>query len=446
MTTPDEDRRALAALGVVPAEILLPAPGIDLFKWAVIACDQYTTDVEYWQKVAWVVGEAPSSLHLVLPEVYLGAADEEERIARIHRTMRDYLRRGILRPVGTGLVYLERRTAFGRLRRGVLAAVDLERYDYRPGARPPIRATEATVVDRLPPRVRIRRGAVLEVPHAMLLLDDRRRRTIEPLVALGQTKRPLYETSLMMGGGEIRGFMLNEAEALSVLRNGLEALAASGGEDSFLLAVGDGNHSLAAAKVVWEERKTAGAPITHPARYTLVEIINLYDEGLVLGPIHRAVHGMGGEELLRALETFFAGRGSGVEIRYVRDRGEAGVIRLQLAEERPGAQFFEFISGEVGGVVSITSPPHLLTVGTLQMFLDELEAQGRVRVDYIHGEEAVAALARRPGWVGFFLPAMAKEELFPTVRKHGMLPKKSFSLGEAEEKRFYLECRRIAEV
>ncbi|MGQ9779666.1 MAG: DUF1015 domain-containing protein [Bacillota bacterium] len=446
MAIPCEEYRALAELGVVPAEILLPVPGIDLFKWAVIACDQYTADEDYWRKVAALVGEAPSTLHLVLPEVYLGAPDEEERIARIHQTMREYLTRGILRAVGTGFLYLERRTAFGRFRRGLLAAVDLERYDYRSGSRPPIRATEATVLDRLPPRVRIRRGAVLEVPHAMLLLDDPARRTVEPLAAFAEGKEPLYETKLMMGGGEVRGFMLDGPAAVIAFRAGLEALASSAhGEDSFLLAVGDGNHSLAAAKVVWEEIKAAGAPADHPARYTLVEIVNLYDEGLVLAPIHRVVAGRGPEELLQGLEAYFSSRGSRVEVLPARDRGEAEAVRRRLAEERPGAHLLEFIHAEGGGVIAVMPPPHRLVVGTLQMFLDELEARGRARVDYIHGEEALAALARRPGWVGFFLPAMAKEDLFPTVRKHGVLPKKSFSLGEAEEKRFYLECRRIAE-
>lgn len=455
MTAPsrEENRANLAELGLLLPELLLPAPGVDLFKWAVVACDQYTADEDYWEKVAALVGEAPSTLKLIFPEIYLGRPGEEERIAGIHRTMRAYLEEGILRPAGTGLVYVERRTAFGRTRRGVLAAVDLERYDYRPGARPLIRATEATVLDRLPPRVRIRRGAPLEVPHAMLLLDDPERRAIEPLAASLVGLPPLYETELMMGGGCVRGFKIDDPEAIAAFRAALGGLAEPERlrrrygveeEEPLLLAVGDGNHSLAAAKVVWEELKAAGAPPDHPARYALAEIVNLYDEGLVFAPIHRVVLGLSGEGLLGPLMDYFSSSGARPEILPARDGGEARLLMRELGERRPEGHFFAFTSCDRSGVVAVAHPPHLLAAGTLQGFLDDLEARDLARVDYIHGEEALAELARKPGAVGFYLPAMAKEDLFRTVIEHGVLPKKTFSMGEAEEKRFYLECRRIS--
>ena len=282
----------LASLGLALPEILLPREGVDLAKWAVVACDQYTAEPDYWEEAARLAGEAPSTLHLVFPEVYLGRPNTAERIARIHRRMEEYLAAGVLVSAGTGFVYLERKTRRGSLRRGLLAAVDLERYDYRPGARTLVRATEGTVLERIPPRVRIRTGALLEVPHVMLLLDDPDRRVIEPLAERTKDLRELYCTELMLGGGEIRGFMVDEPGARAAA-DGLAGLAARSrsalaatGEDPMLLAVGDGNHSLATAKTVWEDLKRAGAPPDHPARHALVELVNL---DAVASPRHTLV-------------------------------------------------------------------------------------------------------------------------------------------------------------
>ena len=297
------DPSASAALGLAIPEILLPAAGVDLSRWAVVACDQYTSQPEYWKAVAERVGDAPSSLHLVLPEVWLGAPDEDARIAGIQARMREYLASGVFAKPLRGFIAVDRSTPHVASRRGLLVALDLDRYDWRPGARALVRATEATVEERLPPRLRVREGAALELPHVLVLVDDPQRSVIEPVCDAASRRAPLYDVELMSGAGRVRGWAVTDAAEIARVERGLAALAApelqrakygpSDG-DPFLYASGDGNHSLAAAKLAWERRKPAlsGAERERdPARFALVELVNVHDPGLRFEPIHRVVFG-----------------------------------------------------------------------------------------------------------------------------------------------------------
>ncbi len=420
---------SLAEIGLAVPEILLPAPGIDLSRWAVVACDQYTSQPEYWKAVAERVGDAPSALHLVLPEVWLGAPDEDARIARIQARMREYLASGVFAPPLRGFIAVDRSTPHVASRRGLMVGLDLDRYDWRPGARALVRATEATVEDRLPPRLRVREGAALELPHVLMLIDDPQRTVIEPVWDEATRGAPLYDVELMAGAGRLRGWSVAEPAAIARVCVALEALAApelqrakygASDGDPFLYASGDGNHSLAAAKLAWERRKPALSAVEReqdPARFALVELANVHDPGLRFEPIHRVVFGVDPEALLADLESLH-GAGPTHALRWVAST-RSGVAELRAGDEP-------------------------LAVAALQAFLDGwLAKHPYARLDYIHGDEALARLAAQPQRIGFYLPAFEKSALFPTVARRGVLPRKAFSLGEAEEKRFYLEARRI---
>jgi hypothetical protein len=434
-------------------EILLPRSGVDLTKWAVIACDQFTSQPKYWDDVASLIGDAPSTLEMIFPEVYLGKGADEKRINRINTTMRHYLETELLVSSGPGLVYLERRTASGKLRPGLLAALDLEAYDYRPGATGLIRATEGTVLERIPPRVKIREQAVLELPHIMVLIDDPAAQVIEPL-ALQSGKFPqLYDTKLMLGGGHVTGYLVDQPQIWRQITLALGQLAEPrqfnqkyglSGANPLLFAVGDGNHSLATAKAVWENlKKQPGIDLlNHPARYALVEIVNLHSPGLEFEPIHRVLFQATATEVNSALTQELAPLGFNLE--YL--AGEAALeARLdQLRNELAPAHVFGMVTAEGYGVITVERPRRSLAVGTLQEFLDHFVRRSpESAIDYIHGAAVVRELGAQPGNVGFFLPPVAKQELFKTVIVDGVLPRKTFSMGEAEEKRYYLECRKI---
>ena len=389
------------------AKILLPREGIDLNKWAVVACDQFTSEPEYWDEVTAYVGDSPSTLRIILPEVYLESPDKEARIEKINATMKDYLDSGILRERFEGLMLVERETR--KKRRGLVVALDLENYEYTKGSKTLIRATEGTVESRIPPRLEIRKNALVELPHIMVLIDDPNKTVIEPLFEENLEK--VYDFELMMRGGHIKGWKIDDQNLIERINQNLEKLISS---DGFLFAMGDGNHSLATAKAHWNNIKNnlnEEEKIDHPARFALVELVNVHDEGLEFEPIHRVIFGVESDKL----ENFLAGEGK--EVKMV-SNGEEKIIRLK----------------EVGSN---------LVVGDLQKLLDEfLEQNLEVKIDYVHGEEAVKKLAVGNN-VGFILEGMKKEELFPTVEKDGALPRKTFSMGEAEEKRYYLESRKI---
>ena len=418
-------------LGFSPADIMVPQ-NCELSKWSVVACDQYTSQPEYWARVAQRVGDAPSALHLILPESCLEGPDVEQDISEINLTMARYLKEGRLRTYPNALFYVERRLSSGKVRRGLVGKVDLEQYDYEPGSSALIRATEGTVLSRIPPRVAVRKNAPIELPHVMLLADDPGRTVIEPLAAQTGEMEQVYDFELMEQGGHITGWKLTGVQmdgvcaALAALANPAAFAARYGaGEKSVLLfAVGDGNHSLATAKECYERQKKLTPPEQWPglpARYALVELVNLHDESLEFEPIHRVVFGVEPEQLLKRLLAAYPGAhygpGEGHRLEYVYAGGE--------------------------GCVTVPDPAAQLPVGTLQAFLDEDLKEHGGRMDYIHGDDVARQLGEQGGNIAFLLPPMEKEQLFPTVIFDGVLPRKTFSMGEAHDKRFYLEARKI---
>ncbi len=421
-------------------QIMLPKEGTDYGKWAVVACDQFTSQPEYWDETESIVGNAPSTLRLMLPEFYLGSADEEQRIADVRKTMDQYMADGTLRTLEPGCI-LVRREAEGRSRLGIVICVDLEAYDYNKGSQSLIRATEGTVIERIPPRLRIRRGAPLEMPHIMILIDDPDHTVIEPLEKLDL--ECLYDTDLMQDGGHVTGRFVPEEKldgmkaALSDLMD--KAVERYGEGHVIFQAMGDGNHSLATAKAAWEEIKkdlSDEEKETHPARYALCEIENVFDEGIVFEPIHRVVFSapdLGGKDLMDKLVEVLADQNGSAE--YVEGCSEA-----------PGDGFAvkAMFGGSEGSLVIGGPCTSKLAVGTLQNAIDVLVKNFGASVDYIHGEAAVRELAAKDGNLGFLLPAMDKLELFPAVAADGALPRKTFSMGEANEKRYYIEARSLA--
>ncbi|MDR1565890.1 MAG: DUF1015 domain-containing protein [Treponema sp.] len=444
----------LAALGVGIPEILLPRPGIDLEKWAVIACDQFTQDRAYWEKVKAWAGTSPSTLNLVFPELYLeDPAGKEARIQVIRRSMREYLEEGVFDPLRRCMVYVERSTPWHPLRQGLVLALDLERYDWAPRARLLARATEGTVKERLPPRMDIRRDALLETPHILLLMDDEEGAILPGLAEKATTL--LYDTPLMMNSGSVKGWALEGKGGWTLLAESLERLAGEassryGTEDAypFLFAAGDGNHSLAAAKGIWEEYKQAhrgGNLENHPARWVLVELENLYDPGISFEPIHRAIFGASRDGVLEALSGLpdFSIRPAGAD----GTRGKEELIRV-IKETGTRGNRLGFIAPEKGGLSLslIETSASGIATACLQPLLDEfIRTHTGVSIDYIHGEEEIFRLAASPARpaLGLLLPPIQKKSLFMTTAKTGPLPRKSFSMGLAEEKRFYLECRKL---
>ena len=437
----------LKALGTAVPEILLPAAGVDLEAWAVVACDQFTQDRDYWRRVAERVGPAPSTLRMILPEVFLEDGDRPARLGSIRAAMSSYPDQGVFSPPVRGLVYVERETPFHPVRRGLVLAIDLERYRWQPDARPLIRATEGTVRERIPPRMEIRRNAPLESPHVLLLLDDDERTLIEGLGERAKSRAPLYSTQLMLDAGAVSGWLLDAPSDLEFFADGLERLAEKSrtrygalpcGADPFLYAVGDGNHSLATAKAVWDEYKAAhaGDPLVmeHTARWALVEVENIYDEGIEFEPIHRVVFGSGADAVLGALQDLpgFVVRPveSNAELQALVSDGSAGKTRFGVvAEDR---------------TVLVETNASGLSTDALQPILDTFIASDAGRsLDYLHGADETIRVGSASGAVGILLPPVSKADLFSTVARSGPLPRKSFSMGEAVEKRFYLECRKL---
>lgn len=431
-------------IGIQVPQIYLPSADVDPTRWAVIACDQFTSQPEYWREVEAFVGRAPSTYHLILPEVQLGTPGEAGRIRGIQSTMRSYLEQGILRP-SRGMLYVERKVD-GRSRRGLMLCLDLERYDFSPGSTSLIRATEGTIVERLPARVEIRRDAALELPHILVLVDDPGRTVIEPLEQARDGLEKVYDFDLMFDSGHLTGYAVPaalEERVAAALRNLADprAFAARYGvgpeQPVLLFAMGDGNHSLATAKSVWEELKPQVGP-DHPARYALVELENVHDAGLAFEPIHRLLFGLKGD-VFAALEAHF-----GADCVYL-PLGSAAEMVARVDGQQGPCQVVGVVGGGRGfGLLEISNPGSNLPVGTLQAFLDPfLERGGAGRIDYVHGEEVVCTLGAQAGNAGFYVPGMDKSDLFKTVILDGALPRKTFSMGEAREKRFYMECRKI---
>ena len=414
-----------------PADILLPQ-SCEYSKWSVVACDQYTSQPEYWQRVEEYVGSAPSTLRLILPESCLDGPNVETDIMEVNNTMTRYLREDRFKVFPDALIYVERRLDDGKVRRGLVGMVDLEQYDYEPGSDASIRATEGTVLSRIPPRVAVRKNAPLELPHVMLLTDDPQKTVIEPLEARKGRMELVYDFDLMERGGHITGWKLDQ-ESMDLVAAALSALADPAAfqkrysvedEAVMLFAVGDGNHSLATAKECYERQKKLTPKEqwdSLPARFALCELVNLHDDSLEFEAIHRVLFGADPVELVMSLCAAFPGAHPG--------EGEGHVLRYVHA------------AGE--GAVTIPEPTAQLEVGTLQPFLDKYVKSHGIRIDYIHGADVARQLGRLPGNLAFLLPAMGKSQLFPTVIRDGVLPRKTFSMGHAHDKRFYLEARKI---
>lgn len=430
-------QQTLADIGVAVPDILLPVAGTDLRRWAVVACDQFTSQPQYWQQLEEEIGDAPSTLRLIYPEVYLSEDDPEARIASINASMRSYLEQGLLQPLPGSFLLVRRESESELVRWGLMVALDLEAYDYRPGSRSLVRATEGTIVERIPPRKRIRQDAPLELPHVMVLISDPQRSVIEPLAAKTDQLRQVYDTDLLAGGGHITGWAVNDdadlaqvAEALSGLHRQLDPT------NPLLFAMGDGNHSLAAAKNCWEDLKKGldeSQRATHPARYALVELENVFDPGLDFEPIHRVLFATSREifeaELGRHCASFS-------------NEPVPDVETLLAALETTPEQAFGLICGDQLEVYVLTQPEASIAAGTLQPVIDALVTQGH-EVDYIHGADVTADLARDKANLGIFLPEVSKQTFFASLIADGALPRKTFSIGEAAEKRYYLEARAI---
>lgn len=435
--------KIISDIGIQIPQIHLPKPGVDLTKWAVIACDQFTSEPEYWREVEKIVGDAPSTLRLTFPEVHLEKPGEEERIRNIQAEMKRYMDEGILQP-HEGFVYVER-TVNGRTRKGVMLCLDLECYDFNKGSSSLIRATEGTIIERLPPRMKIREGALLEFPHILVLIDDPEKTVIEPLSAAKSQFQKLYDFDLMLESGHLAGYAVSaefENRVVEALR-GLakpETFASKYDLDTnlpiLLFAMGDGNHSLATAKAIWEKVK-AQVGMDHPARYALVEIENVHDDALEFEPIHRVLFGLK-KDIFAEMQAFF-----GANYKYSPAAAAEMIQRVDHADGRN--QLIGVVGGgQQFGVIEIANPSTNLAVGTLQSFLDSfLKNGGAEKIDYVHGEDVVERLALQNGNVGFYLAGMHKNELFKTVILDSALPRKTFSMGEAREKRFYMEGRKI---
>ena len=412
-----------------PAKILLPDfKKINGTKWSVVACDQYTSEPEYWKRANSIVGDSPSTLRITLPEVYLD--ETEKRLPLINAEMEKYLRE-VLVCERECFIYLERTQADGRVRRGIVGMVDLDEYDFNPASSSFIRASEGTVLSRIPPRVKIRKDAPVELPHVLMLIDDPEKTVIEPLDALKTQMDRAYDFDLMLDGGHVCGYYVNKNEE-SRICDALDKLVTAdsmkkryGGDYAPLLfAVGDGNHSLATAKTCYEQLKEeigAEEAAKSPAKYALVEMENLHDDTLEFEPIYRVVFGVSPENLIGELQNYASS--------------------LQGAEE---AQSVVAVFGDEEKEIKFQNPTAQLTVGTLQTFLDEyIKEHSGAEVDYIHGEDSLRKLASKENSVGFLFEGMKKEQFFKTVICDGTLPRKTFSMGHANDKRYYLECRKI---
>jgi hypothetical protein len=437
-------------IGIQIPEIWLPTPQVNLSRWAVIACDQYTSQPEYWHDVETWVGKAPSTLNLVLPEVYLDKPGCKRYIERIHRNMDDYLAQGLLQR-HQGMVYVERLISGRLIRRGLLLALDLEQYDYQGNGLGLIRATEGTIVERLPPRINVRRGSALELPHIMVLIDDIKGTVHDPVTRARRRLKPLYDFELPFDSGHLSGWLVDQEEIERGVVQALRSLAQPEPyaaryslrrvDDIMLFAVGDGNHSFAAAKAYWEELKQSpGISLDHPARYALVEVVNLQDDSLCFEPIHRVMFGLL-ENPLEALKSCF-----GERIHFTSCFGADCLSTMVSGVDQSGSASHAFgvITPEGVFIGEVASPGSNLPVGTLQFCLDSMLAAGKARrMDYVHGADIAYALGSQPDNAGFYLPPMPKEELFRTVILDGALSRKTFSMGEAQDKRFYMESRKI---
>ncbi|MGN0732395.1 MAG: DUF1015 domain-containing protein [Treponema sp.] len=441
--------------GISIPEILLPR-NIETQTWSVVACDQYTQDREYWNTVAKIAGSKNSTLNIILPEVYLNDSDKNQRIEKIKAVMKDYILGNVFDDEKKEFIYIERTTPYGRVRHGLVACIDLDSYEWKPFSKALVRATEATILERIPPRMEIRRGAAVECPHIMLLVNDSGHELVEKTGELVKSKRtkPCYDGNLMQESGSIVGYPVRENDELEHIEKALSKIAAENTCDDgsvFMFAVGDGNHSLATAKAVWDEvklnnggKKLEDGTVTvpagfenHNARFALVEIVNIFDSGLTFEPIHRVLFDIDKNLLIKKIQAKLGGTLS------------ESVSKEELAEKvKTSSASFGFVFMQEGQqkYVLLETPVKELAVSRIQPVIDEFLEEvnaSKDKIDYIHGTDEVFRLGAKENAVSVLLPPVAKDSFFATINSRGPLPRKSFSMGEACEKRFYLECRRL---
>lgn len=408
--------------------ILLPK-NTDMTKWSVVACDQYTSEPEYWNSVREIVGSNPSTLNLTLPEIYLEESDVEERIKKINQNMEELVNIDFFNEYSDSMIYLERTQEDGKVREGLMGIVDLEDYSYEKGSQTLIRATEKTVIERIPPRVKVRENALLELPHIMILIDDEKKNIIESLKNKVTESDIVYDFDLMKNGGHIKGYLLNN-ETMDEVDERLECLADKdyfenkyGVKDKgiLLFAMGDGNHSLATAKACYEnlKKEIGEKALSSKSRYALVELVNLHSDALEFEAINRVIFNTDKDKLLNSLKEYYT-----------------------INKEGNG-QEFRVVTDSIDEAWYIENPKSNIAVGSIQMFLDDYLKDNVGKIDYIHGEDVTKSLASKDNNVGFIFDAMAKEDLFKTVILDGALPRKTFSMGHANDKRYYLEARKI---
>ena len=402
----------------VPADILIPEQ-VDMTKWSVVACDQYTSEPEYWDEVARITEGSPSTYKITLPEIYLEDSDVDERIRKINANMLEYIPK--MKEYKNAFIYVERTLQNGKIRKGIVGAVDLEEYDFSKDSKSLIRATEGTVLERIPPRVKVRQDASLELPHIMILADDDKKTVIEPLSDKKDTFEKIYDFDLMQDSGHLTGYIVTPAECERII-SAYEALDINE-KNPLLFAMGDGNHSLATAKTCYENLKKTMSKEeaeNHPARYALAELVNLHDDSLEFEAIHRVVFGTDPQKLMKAFFEY-----------------------CEENKSQNAPQLLRYCYEGVDETITIQNPPSPLEAGTLQHFLDEYLKGTDAKIDYIHGADVTLRLGKEHGNIGFILEDMPKSALFKTVIADGALPRKTFSMGHACDKRFYLESRRI---
>lgn len=423
------------------AKILMPKSDIDLHKWSVVACDQYTSQPDYWTETAKIVGDNVSSLHIILPEVYLEEPNITEHINKIHNTMNEYLKNNIFSALPEGMILLARNT--GKIRKGLVLQFDLEEYDYKLGSKSKIRPTEKTVEERIPPRLAVRNGASIEIPHIMIMIDDLDRKIIEPLYEKKDTFSKLYDVELMQDGGHITGWFIPKSSETENILNMLDGLADpelfyekyNTSQDTSILqfAVGDGNHSMATAKAYWENIKTTlseDEKLNHPARFILAELVNIHDESIIIEPIHRILFDVDINHLFESAVKFF----------------ESKNARCKIVDSlnNENVHAFNFKTKDKKGIFVIENSPYSLPIASIQAFLDEYISENHnTKIDYIHGDDVLSELASKDNSIGFFMPTPKKEDLFKGVIFDGVLPRKTFSMGDAREKKFYMEAKMI---
>jgi len=424
-------RSRFAKMGIHIPEILLPE-NIDMSKWAVVACDQFSSEKQYWKEVETLVGDSPSTLKLILPECYLEDKNKIDRVKKINSTMKDYLNQNLFKTLEPGFIIVERSTPFVSSRVGLMMAIDLEQYSFATDTKSLIRPTEGTVIDRLPPRIEIREKADLDLPHILLFINDQDKSIIEKAFSDRETFEAVYDFDLMHNGGTIKGHLIKDEAYLEKICSAFEKLSE---KNDMLFAVGDGNHSLATAKEIWNKLKKEGVPENHPARYALVEVENIFNEGIIFEPIHRVLFNIDSEDFFQELKNE-----ANAEFISVESEQE---MKNSISSESPDHRI-GFINEGKWGYISITDSNTKLSYEVIQKLIDAyLKKNSSVIIDYIHGDKAVLDLGGKKGNLGLYLTAIKKSDFFRMIVEDGALPRKTFSVGEAEEKRYYIESRKI---